>query len=271
MKGNGSGTKMEQETSSENFRLVVIGDSLVDTYLLGNYMNNRFKVTTRMSYPGGANNTYANFQAIAQNKPYWAHISTNIERLELVRFIQDDVKIFESYLGPTSEFCCSPVRPWYTTYKGIIVSDYNKGTANRELQARLESDFIIVDSRYRSTHPNLIKAGKVKIWRCTQDEFDALWARQFDFIIVTSSKEVSIYSYDKSTFLHKAFSFEVPSIEVVDDCGAGDTFVAALGAQLLFAKEINLDSIKEAIPFCIQAAQDVCMKSYTAITDLVLI
>lgn len=250
--------------------LLVIGDYIQDVYLIGHWDNNRFKVSERKVFSGGAMNVQVNLDSIL-NYEYTSVSIANNNPLELVRLC-DGTNVLETYLEVTNTSC---LKPWTTcidyalnnvSCDGIIVADYNKGVANQSLGAVSThvAPFIIVDSRYRSTHPDIINLGKIKIWRCTGNEYDKTWAKQFDFIVHTNgAEEISVWQTNCRPNITK---FKVPSINVVDTCGAGDTFSAALAA-ILKDTEPTLDSICNAIPFCIEAAQDVCLKPYTAITS----
>lgn len=269
--------QVSSELYSAKSNLLVIGDYLEDVYLLGHWDKERFKVRERLVFPGGALNVDTNLRAIL-DKLGKTSILCNIHPLQLIRLCDTETnKKLETYLEITNENCLTPYQLLSFILKdrcplgGIVVSDYNKGIANkswwRYLDTKDIAPFVIVDSRYRSTHKDYINMGKVKIWRCTENEYDNDWAQQFDYVVWThGAGRIQLRDLHSS----EDFIFTVPKIDPVDTCGAGDTFTAALAASLR-GLEPTLDDIRRAIPFCIEAAQDVCLKPYTAITSKRLI
>jgi sugar/nucleoside kinase (ribokinase family) len=245
-----------------------MGDALKDVYMHGTWGPRngalRFKPTEVLEFEGGAANTLANARAILGDKADvigWM----NKDPLRLYRFIDEDIR--ESYTQIADENCLSlPTVMHQTHVDGIIISDYNKGTVNKPCPYLVPvAPFVIVDSRYRSLHPDYLKLGWSSIWRCTGNEYDIEYARNFDMVIHTDGPG-RIYIWRMKTkkpgyFIPWSSEHYVPKIEPVDTCGAGDTFTAMLGAQFLFG--CSADS---AMHRCISAAQEVCMKKYTAVT-----
>ncbi len=267
------------DSSATKPKLLVIGDALEDIYMHGEWGARqgalRFKPHEILKFCGGAANTLANARAILGNK---ARVQEwmNLEPLALYRFIESDIR--ESYIQIAGENSLELPAKTLEIVDGIIISDYNKGTVNKP-QQNLEtiSPWIIVDSRYRSLHQDFLKLGKIKIWRCTGEEYNFSWAQQFDLIVHTDAA-LNICIVDSGGKI--LYDFPVPKIEPIDVCGAGDTFTATLGAQLLLDKYDDPFALLRdcstfssypprlaaAVPLCIKAAQDVCMKKYTATT-----
>lgn len=270
--------------------LMVIGDALRDTYLIGEWVdrpgNQRFKPQERLVFVGGAANTTLNALAILNDSPKGVQARVigwmNDRPLELLR-LADKHQTIETYLEPVGHESLTLPPTTYAKVTGIIISDYNKGTVNSARPQRAPSaDWLIVDSRYRSVHPSWLESAPIKIWRCTGDEFDHEWAKQFDYVVHTNgAAKISLYAYREGQqhLLHRC---EAPIIDPVDTCGAGDTFTAALASYLLLGRgrcpmylmekitpeeAARRDLLRSAIPFCIEAAQDVCMKPYTAVTS----
>jgi sugar/nucleoside kinase (ribokinase family) len=252
-------------------KLLVIGDALRDIYMQGQWgLRNgalRFKPHEILELEGGAANTLANARAILGNKAIVEKYMNPVP-LSLYRFIEKQ-EVRESYVQPISHNVLS--LPWEKHCPdGLIISDYNKGTVNRPPNCSIsQADWIIVDSRYRSVHPEWLALGAIKIWRCTGEEWDPLWSRHFDYIVHTDGPNTIELIASDGHFKR----IKVPEIQVVDTCGAGDTFTAMLGSYLL----LNLKNypvrlgdfypLADAIPHCVKAAQEVCMKQYTAITS----
>lgn len=124
---------------------------------------------------------------------------------------------------------------------------------------------IIIDAKYRDIPDwffQMAKSNNYLIWRCTGEEHSKEWAKNFHLVIHTNHDE-GIYVKWSTGDLYVA---NIPEIEPVNTCGAGDTFTATL-AWFLDVKRGDYtwikDSCIQAIPLCIAAAQDVCMQPYT--------
>jgi sugar/nucleoside kinase (ribokinase family) len=219
--------------------LMVIGDALRDTYLIGEWSSKneaqRFKPNDRLRFLGGAANTHANAKQICGDKARvisW----TNFKPLELFRLVGGS-QTLEVYTEAIHHYSLNLPPAPRVKVTGIVISDYNKGTVNRWApECALSADWLIVDSRYRSVHPTWLECAPFKIWRCTGDEYDAEWAKQFDLIVHTdASKSVCVCRSD-GTIMR---DFPVPQIAPIDTCGAGDTFTAALASYLLLGREAS--------------------------------
>ena len=269
--------------------ITVLGDNLLDIYLEGNYFlhsdinRKRFKPKDKKTFPGGAKNLFYNLKALlAQYKNININFVGNSEPIILYR-LKDLTKDFflETYTEPIDINTAILENDYCLREKEqdiLIISDYNKGTVNKKPILDFNPvPIVIVDSRYRSTHKTLIDLGLIKIWRCTGGEWDSDWAKQFDFIVYTDA-EKDVYLLDNKG-INIQPPIKVPTISPIDTCGAGDTFTAALAGSLLLEKEQLFmsttnqkvhDIIYKSLPICIEAAQDVCMKEFTAITSIKL-
>lgn len=262
-------------------KLLVMGDALRDIYMHGSWSPIsgalRFKPEDILEFDGGAANTLANARAILEDKADvigWM----NKEPLRLYRFIDQEVR--ESYVQVATDSCLTlPKVMHQTMVDGIIISDYNKGTVNKAMPHLVPlSPWIIVDSRYRSLHLDFLKLGRTRIWRCTGDEFDGDWALNFHYTLRTNAAETIHLMKNDEGKLRLVARWNIPQIPIVDTCGAGDTFTAMLGSWLVINRRIadpymadnkltEFDwRLIKAVPACITAAQEVCMKKYTAIT-----
>lgn len=271
---------------------------MIDTYHKGQWNQDRFIPEKTKKLLGGAANTACNAAALCSLvdidvRVGWGGLPNDRQDwfLELIRLENSKGKILELYNG------ASPIREkFYHQYGlklwikeqsklkgqeplGLIISDYNRGMAN-EHRARIMQqehlgrfNFVVVDSRYRSTDLSLIESIPIKIFRCTGLECDKEWAKNFDYVVSTNGASTIIVEEVKTGFIA---AFTPPQVKVIDDCGAGDTFTAALGAHLLqriqSENNVVLDfrSILHAAEFASLAASDVVQKEYTAVTDIKL-
>tara|TARA_Y100001970_G_scaffold291695_2_gene429877 strand:- start:5018 stop:5821 length:804 start_codon:yes stop_codon:yes gene_type:complete len=148
----------------------------------------------------------------------------------------------------------------------LVLADYNKGalTSGGEL-ALPEIDITIVDSRYRSLDKNWLSTSKLKLWHATADEYEEVWANDFDYTFWTDGPNpVKIL---KGNEVIK--TLEVPkTTKVVNTCGSGDTFTATIAALMFsnFGKSINDKTIIEYAKYAIRVCQDVVGQPYTSTT-----
>tara|TARA_R110001599_G_scaffold294545_2_gene498535 strand:+ start:1360 stop:2130 length:771 start_codon:yes stop_codon:yes gene_type:complete len=252
--------------------LFVAGDPIKDTYLTVDE-NNKF--LEKETLPGGALNTYSN--AVAINS------ENNVEVLWLTPELNHFYEIFrinEKIVHPHSnvvkknfyfrknlrESLLSNIDAVsFTNVKAsaLLLSDYNKGFLNSVNRFIVKSkfDYLILDSKYRSINLNFLQYGKIKIWRCTGSEYDDSFAKNFDIVVWTDGPN-PIKIFKNHTL---AFTAVVPRSEVIDTCGAGDTFTAALISALL-----EDYSLEDAILFSIKASANVIQRLRTQTTNIKL-
>jgi len=169
------------------------------------------------------------------------------------------------------------------TSRVIVLSDYDKGALNGALPVRFDRGIYcsvaIVDSRYRSINPEILKhIGGCKIWHATGDELDLEWAQAmgFDYIVHTDGPNAVILYRSNFKFLPLGpyrdgydayFRLEVPDTKVVNSCGAGDTMVAAIASwYMMNSRNPNNDRLEEAVRFGISCCQEVIQTPFTAVT-----
>lgn len=269
----------------------VAGDFLVDRFVEGHMNGPRFVVNRIKERPGGADNTYYNALNICKNSEGIEVRSMCGGYRTLTRYITDNELVLEAWDCEQSEIHKTLFTPMNigvpmisrlpeaiantkADWNALVVSEYNKGAANVQpdylnnmSKAPDLVDLLVVDSRYRTIHPDIVSMGQTAIWRCTGDEYDEQYGRQFHWVVHTNHGG-QIKLLNQSQQLQMAF--KPPNIEVIDSIGAGDTFTAALAAYLTKAAAVNADLLFEAIVFAAKAAQDVCKKPLTAVTDVTL-
>lgn len=268
-------------------RIWVAGDFFLDEFNIGKYRGNgpRFLVDETIRVGGGASNTLRNARAICDDDQLGIQVRAVGHSLPkiLKRWIVDGKTVLEVWekvgMDPPTFWntwnrernrCHPPDFEWQT----LIVSEYNKGFSQGKIPDHPELDLLIVDSRYRTAPmEQLRKLARTAIWRCTGDEYDAEYAKHFDYVVHTShGGEIRVLAHGRYQY-----SIMPDSIQVVDPCGAGDTFTAALAAYItanvdsrIKIQAVNARLIGRAICFAIKAAQNVCKKPYTAVTDVKL-
>lgn len=166
---------------------------------------------------------------------------------------------------------------------GLLIADYNKGSVSKNRLIKKEVlpvlknafDFCIVDSRYRSLDPAILSASRYNIWHATGNEYKRDFSSHFDLILWTNGPhDIKILRQSRGNYYD--LSIPVKKAKIIDECGAGDTFTAAIAAYLLShpddISELSvLDSLelsKDACEFAIKCCRDVISRPFTSITKI---
>jgi D-beta-D-heptose 7-phosphate kinase/D-beta-D-heptose 1-phosphate adenosyltransferase len=225
----------------KQFRILLIGDDCLDVYQYGSVERLSpeapvpiFKLSEEKTLPGMAGNVYRNLINLGCDVHYLHNATSKKIRIidkksgqHLLR-IDDDVISepisFDSYIPPI--------------YDAIVVSDYNKGTVSYQLIHELIDTKIPVFVDTKKTDLRFIGDAFYKL---NSDEFSKLETFPFrDKLIVTLGKDGAMWNQRK---------YDAPEIEVVDVCGAGDTFLASFVYQYLRTSDID-----KGIAFAIKSA-----------------
>jgi len=281
--------------------LVIIGDPIKDVYVEEVELKNRLVTQEIVSLPGGSLNVYSNAHEASANTgtlvlhapefPLGKRLTDyvmNFEELSKASYSDIYTILRSSHLG--REITLSPYESRKNFYKaiqinskqtislrtkrinqfnmasmpkGLVLSDYNKGILNRTFYRDYIGsyfDFCIIDSKYRSLNTLLFNDCKVKIWHATGNEYCPLFAKNFDWVIHTDGPNPVRLLQDNVTVK----TFLVPDTQIINTCGAGDTFTATFASMLLRIKIVNLQSISRSIEYAIQSCQEVIKSKYTA-------
>lgn len=214
------------------FNVLLIGDSCVDRYNIGTVERISpeapvpvLKIIKTYDTPGMAANVLRNFKALGIEPDY----VSNIEQITKTRFIDersgqhllrvDDEKQLTSWSGNTP----FPL----DHYNAIVISDYNKGFLTYEHIERIIRNFkgpVFVDTK--KTYLKRFQGAYVKI-------------NSLENSLATSVPDELIVTLGKHGARYKDQIYPAPTIEVLDVCGAGDTFLSALTYQYLLTKDIE--------------------------------
>lgn len=266
-----------QQTIKNKWTLIVIGDPIIDEYIYGTISGQRFTPISRIEKPGGAINVLQNLTSLFGEGDIEATQDYYFDPYILTRYIADNKVIFEvpryeMQRGSTTHYSLDRdvlevALIEGNIYTGIIISDYNKGSANRfvpELDDILRDkvNFLIVDSRYGTYNKQYLDYANCKILHVTGEELNLHTdLDRFDFIIHTNGPgKVCLYKPSKIIpGLECIEIFDVPDTKVVDTTGAGDTFVASIAASLASTTpdQWTLDYIRSAVRLAITHCQQV--------------
>jgi D-beta-D-heptose 7-phosphate kinase/D-beta-D-heptose 1-phosphate adenosyltransferase len=193
-----------------------------------------FVPSYREERDGMASNVFKNLEALGCDVNYlFGETSTKTRlidsrsRQQIVR-IDDDVEsepmTFETAIPPG--------------YDAIVISDYNKGLITYELVEELRKEFsgpIFVDTKKQNLarfEGCIVKINQVE---------HAARSSDCTNMIVTQGKQGALYNNKM---------YPAAAIDVIDVCGAGDTFLAALAYEYL-QTDGNMEA---AVEFAIRAS-----------------
>ena len=288
-----------------NRLLICLGDPIIDIYTFGELGDNFFKTERTIRNYGGALNVYNNALSILRESdtlhacwvnPLRSHLpiilKVMINFYTVTRYINsDDELLLEASITPQelkSKFYSRKLGPIATRINviidafkdlvevektGLILSEYNKGAFNNNADINIDSlpdfDFCVVDSRYRTVNLDLLRTSSIKIWHATNTEYDPSYARNFHYTLHTNAEEpVRILDSDGNVICNGDPRLLVPNTKIVNTCGAGDTFTAAVAAYLLKQDKINIETLTRASEFAIKCCQEVIQTRCTTQTTV---
>jgi D-beta-D-heptose 7-phosphate kinase/D-beta-D-heptose 1-phosphate adenosyltransferase len=220
----------------KKFNILLIGDDCLDVYQYG--LVDRlspeapvpiFKILEEKCLPGMAGNVYRNLINLGCNVQYLHNLTSKKIRIidkksgqHLLRIDDDMVSepiTFETAIPPS--------------YDAIVISDYNKGTVSYELIEEMIDTGIPVFVDTKKTDLSRFNGAIVKI---NSIEYANAKSLPINLIVTMGANGVT---WDGR-------KYDVPLIDVVDVCGAGDTFLASFVYDYLQTNNID-NSIKFAI------------------------
>lgn len=231
----------------KKFKVLLIGDCCIDEYKYG-YVERispeapvpilRFSHTE--TKPGMAHNVELNLINLGINVDVLTSVPSTKTRLV-------DIKSNQQLLRIDNDIISKPLT--YTeiekinlsVYDAIVISDYNKGFVSYEiveLIRKLYTGPMFLDTK----KPDLSRFQGVYV-KINELEFKARYSIN-NHLIVTLGDRGAMYKRNSEEKF-----YPVPKIEVIDVCGAGDTFLAALTYKFIETKNIDI-----AINFANRAA-----------------
>lgn len=224
------------------YKILLIGDDCIDEYEYGHIDRISpeapvpvFKYSYTEARPGMVSNVEANLKALGCDVVAMKGERGTKTRLIDIRSRQHIVRIDSDVNSKPLVFDHIPFS--LEASDAIVISDYNKGYVSYELVEALRRQYpgpIFIDTK----KPMLkrFEGCYVKI-----NSYEHSLAKSFPKdLIVTLGAQGAEYQDE---------GFAAPKIEVVDVCGAGDTFLAALAVGFL-----DSNNIRKAIEFAIKAA-----------------
>ena len=224
------------------YNILLIGDNCRDVYQYG-YVDRLspeapvpvFRFDHETTRPGMAGNVFENLNQFACTVNYLYDQTSVKTRLIDIRSGQHIVRIDNDVISDPIATATND----FHMYDAVVISDYNKGTVSYELIEYIHKYYMgpmFVDTK--KTDLARLDGCFVKINNLEFRQAKTLPKN----LIVTDGRNGATYQGNQT--------FPAPEIEVVDTCGAGDTFLAALTFGFLN----NDNNIEEAIRFANRAA-----------------
>ena len=221
---------IQQQTS---FNVLLIGDSCTDIYNIGTVDRLSpeapvpvVKIVETFSLPGMSANVHRNLTNLNIEADF-VHNDTPITK---TRFI--DKRSGQHLLRVDDE---DNVAPWsgktpfpIDTYDAVVISDYDKGFLTYEhIESIIENSIpVFIDTK--KTDIERFQGAWVKV---NELEYSRLKSECSGLIVTLGDRGAKVPHHD--------IYCPTKSVEVMDVCGCGDTFMAALVAQYLFTKDIE--------------------------------
>jgi bifunctional ADP-heptose synthase (sugar kinase/adenylyltransferase) len=231
----------QQPTS---FKILLIGDSCIDEYKIGSVDRLSpeapvpvIKLVETYTLPGMSANVLKNFAALG----VYPDFVSNDETITKTRYL--DKKSGQHLLRVDQEHSLTP---WngqtpcsLGQYKRIVISDYNKGFLTYE-----SIEYIIRNAAC----PVFIDTKKTQL-----EDISAEWVffklNETEYKSARSLPSNLIVTLGDRGAEYNGVRYPTNSVEVMDVCGCGDTFLAALTIEYLYTKDI-----KKAILYANKAA-----------------
>jgi D-beta-D-heptose 7-phosphate kinase/D-beta-D-heptose 1-phosphate adenosyltransferase len=230
-------TDLKNIRQQTQFSVLLVGDSCVDEYCYGSIDRLSpeapvpiLKFLTTTLNPGMAANVKANLVAFGLDVAF----ITNGEKITKTRYVE--TRSGQHLLRVDTDIDLLPWSGYHPVsldeYDAIVISDYNKGFVTYEAIEKLRNDFegpIFIDTKKRDLA-----------------RFDGCYVKinELEFNARTSSCKNLIVTKGRLGAMYADTLYPTVQQDVVDVCGAGDTFLAALAYEFL-----NTNSIVQAMHF----------------------
>ena len=213
------------------YNILLIGDTCIDIYQYGTIDRISpeapvpvFKFSHEESRPGMAGNVALNLTSFGCNVNFLHGKTSTKTRLIDLRSRQHIVRIDVDDQSDPITFATNIPK----TYDAIVVSDYTKGTISYETIEEIRAEFtgpIFVDTKKHD-----LARFEGCIVKINSHEFSQAKTLPTDLIVTAG--DAGAHYQNKN--------YPTEKVEVVDVCGAGDTFLSALVYQFLHTQDMEL-------------------------------
>lgn len=212
------------------YKILLLGDNCIDIYQYGTIDRISpeapvpvFKFSHEESKPGMAGNVALNLQAFGCKVDFLYGKTSTKTRLIDLRSRQHIVRIDVDEQSDSMKFDTNIP----DVYDAVVISDYNKGTIAYETIEFIRSIY---------TGPIFIDTKKHDLFRF-EGCIVKINSQEFS-LAKTVPAELIVTAGDEGAY-YKNIHYPTEKVEVVDVCGAGDTFLSALVFKYLDTKNMN--------------------------------
>ena len=231
-------TELKNTQAQTSFNVLLIGDSCTDEYYIGTCDRLSpeapvpvIKIVDHYVLDGMSANVNLNLKNLGID----ADFITNTEQIIKTRYI--DKRSGQHLLRVDNE---RDIIPWsgrtlFPTdlYDAIVISDYNKGFLTYENIEQIIKSVrcpVFIDTKKQDL--SRFSADRVYV-KINESEYKNRFSIPKNLIVTLGDKGAMLKQYNSEKF------YETKSVEVMDVCGCGDTFLAALTYQYLLTKDIE--------------------------------
>jgi len=226
-------------------RVLVIGDACIDEYRYGEIRRvnpestapllNFVKIDERL---GMAHNVANNLRGFGVT----VDLVVPTELSRKVRYV--DVRTGDHLLRVDHDVRCEPYVPQEEyNYDAIVISDYNKGFITTEAVRIIRNTF--GGKMYMDTKKTDLAKFNGIMLKINNLEYRRAVSLNDDFVVTKGAKGC----------LYKNVNYQAAPIDVVDVCGAGDVFLAAMVAEYLKTNDMS-----QALNFANKLASMSCLR-----------
>lgn len=217
------------------FKILLVGDDCLDVYQFGTVDRISpeapvpvFKLGNKEERPGMARNVKINLQELGCDVDYICDRTSVKTRYIDSRSRQQIIRIDNDAISQPATF--NHIN--FKNYHAVVISDYNKGFLNYS-----NISYII----------NICQTEKIPVFIDTKktdlEQFQGAWVKineiEYKKIVSECSGLIVTKGADGAEAKHHDIRVPAPKVEVVDVCGAGDTFLSAFAVQWLYTKDIE--------------------------------
>jgi len=227
----------------KQFKILLIGDSCLDVYVLSTVERISpeapvpvCKMIESFELPGMAANVKENLEKLNVDVEFLSGCLGTKTRIIDKRSNQHMIRIDDDVTSDILDI----TNISYEGFDAVVISDYDKGLLDYDTICTIISDCRSLDL------PVFVDTKKRDL-----EKFEGAYIKINEFELKNSISNSSklIVTHGGNSVIYKNKEFKVPKTDIVDVCGAGDTFLAALVYKFLDTKSIDV-----AIKFAICAA-----------------
>ena len=223
----------------DSFNILLIGDSCIDEYKIGTIDRLSpeapvpvIKIVSTESVPGMAANVKENFE----NLGVYVDFISNSQEILKTRYV--DKRSGQHMLRVDVE---PEIVPWsgdtpfpIDQYDAVVISDYNKGFLSYEHIEQIIKEtkgYVFIDTKKQ----DLSRFGAPNVYvKINELEYKNRYSIPQNLIVTLGGAGALLKRLG-----HEDTTYSTKSVEVMDVCGCGDTFLAALTVEYLYTKSIE--------------------------------